>query len=350
MKILVVSGFLGAGKTTFIKELSRKTRRDFVVMENEYAQADIDRELLNEEKAVNIWELTEGCVCCSMKTDFASSILTIANTLDPEYLVVEPTGAAVLSRIIANIRQIEYERITLLRPITIVDADSFSLCLRDYRELFLDQLKTAGTIVVSRRSFSSEEEIRDFSKTLAEINPDASIQVPHYSQPPHPGGNHFFPAAMTAAEMSRKAHRKHRIWKHSVSMTSLFRVPCSFCGFWRTCPEGLSGKLSGQKALLPSQTPACALICQTAFTVLPALPETEGRTAFLSEQASGEPRFENFLCLAFWTYPPPPAILRGNRFCVCPGSPAENKENIRDKIRLGQADIWNLLRGFSERA
>ena len=181
MKILVVSGFLGAGKTTFIKELSRKTRRDFVVMENEYAQADIDRELLNEEKAVNIWELTEGCVCCSMKTDFASSILTIANTLDPEYLVVEPTGAAVLSRIIANIRQIEYERITLLRPITIVDADSFSLCLRDYRELFLDQLKTAGTIVVSRRSFSSEEEIRDFSKTLAEINPDASIQVPHYS-------------------------------------------------------------------------------------------------------------------------------------------------------------------------
>lgn len=81
MKILVVSGFLGAGKTTFIKELSRKTRRDFVVMENEYAQADIDRELLNEEKAVNIWELTEGCVCCSMKTDFASSILTIANTL-----------------------------------------------------------------------------------------------------------------------------------------------------------------------------------------------------------------------------------------------------------------------------
>ena len=92
MKILVVSGFLGAGKTTFIKEMAQKTKQDFVVMENEYGEVGIDKTILDEEKDINIWELTEGCICCSMKSDFASSILTIANTLDPEYLIVEPTG------------------------------------------------------------------------------------------------------------------------------------------------------------------------------------------------------------------------------------------------------------------
>ena len=63
MKILIVSGFLGAGKTTFIKEMAAKTGRDFVIMENEYGEAGIDSALLNQEKNINVWELTEGCVC-----------------------------------------------------------------------------------------------------------------------------------------------------------------------------------------------------------------------------------------------------------------------------------------------
>ena len=124
MRILVVSGFLGAGKTTFIKELARRTREDFSVMENEYGQVGIDGQLLAEKEMpesgeedagkLNIWELTEGCICCSMKSDFASSILTIANTIDPEYLIVEPTGVGMLSNVMNNIRLIQYERISLL--------------------------------------------------------------------------------------------------------------------------------------------------------------------------------------------------------------------------------------------
>ena len=133
MKILVVSGFLGAGKTTFIKEMSKQTGRDFVVMENEYAEAGMDRAFLEEEKQINVWQLTDGCICCSMKNDFATSILTIANTLDPEYLIVEPTGIGVLSSVMENIRQIEYERITLLSPVTIIDANTFARCMAEYR-------------------------------------------------------------------------------------------------------------------------------------------------------------------------------------------------------------------------
>lgn len=116
MKILIVSGFLGAGKTTFIKEMSRKLDRDFVVMENEYGETNMDETFLQDNEKLNIWEMTEGCICCTMKADFASSVLTIANTLDPEYLIVEPTGVGMLSNVIQNIRQIEYERITLASP------------------------------------------------------------------------------------------------------------------------------------------------------------------------------------------------------------------------------------------
>ena len=108
MKILVVSGFLGAGKTTFIRTLAERTKKDFAVMENEYGAVNVDGDLLEQTNDLNIWELTEGCICCSMQNDFATSILTIANTVDPEYLIVEPTGVGMLSKIIENIQKIEY--------------------------------------------------------------------------------------------------------------------------------------------------------------------------------------------------------------------------------------------------
>ena len=182
MKILIVSGFLGVGKTTFIKEMAAKTGRDFVIMENEYGEAGIDSALLNQEKNINVWELTEGCVCCTMKADFASSVLTIANTLDPEYLIVEPTGVGMLSNIIQNIRQISYERILLLKPVTIVDADSFDFSRRMYGEILTDQIRAAGTVVISKRSFSSVSEASGLLDYIRKINPGACIQYEHYSR------------------------------------------------------------------------------------------------------------------------------------------------------------------------
>lgn len=88
--------------------------------------------------SLNIWELTEGYICCSMQTDFATSILTIANTVDPEYLIVEPTGVEMLSKIIENIQKIEYERITLLEPITILDGTMYERCMEEFSEICKD--------------------------------------------------------------------------------------------------------------------------------------------------------------------------------------------------------------------
>ncbi len=186
MKILIISGFLGAGKTTFIKSLSKHTGREIAILENEYGEVGVDGDVLRADSAqsigkVNIWELTEGCICCSTRGDFAASVLTIANTVDPEYLVVEPTGVGMLSNIIANLQQIEYERITLLAPVTIVDGQSFYSNLKEYPEIYRDQIREAKTVFVSKLENASQEERRKVRQDIEKICPTGDIIAEHYS-------------------------------------------------------------------------------------------------------------------------------------------------------------------------
>ena len=184
MKILVVSGFLGAGKTTFIEALSRKAKREFPVMENEYGEEGIDGSFL-ERDSLKVWELTEGCICCSLKSDFASSILTIANTLNPEYLLVEPTGVGLLSSVLRNIAKIEYERISLLEPVTVVDINCVDSYLRSFSEIYSDQIKNARNIVLSKCEEADESLVDDAVSKLRLINTEAHIiRTPYDSIPP----------------------------------------------------------------------------------------------------------------------------------------------------------------------
>lgn len=184
MKILVISGFLGAGKTTFIKTMSEKTGRDFVVFENEYAQADIDKALLSKDSNLNIWELTENCICCSGKQDFASTILTISNTLDPEFLLVEPTGVAKLSSILQNIKGVQYERISILKPVTILDGTCMERQIKEYSDIYLDQIKTSDQIVVSKMEHVAAEDRGYVTNQIEKLNPCANILDNHYSMQP----------------------------------------------------------------------------------------------------------------------------------------------------------------------
>ena len=119
MKILLVSGFLGAGKTTFIKEMAKNINLEFVILENEYADIGIDGDFL-DEKNLNVWEMSEGCICCSMKGDFKSSIKRIYSEINPEYLIIEPTGVGMLSSIVENIREIDNNDIEILNPLTLI--------------------------------------------------------------------------------------------------------------------------------------------------------------------------------------------------------------------------------------
>ena len=184
MKVLVVSGFLGAGKTTFIKKMLEVTKKSLVILENEYGSVGLDGQFLNEGKTsdkINIWELTEGCICCSVKSDFATSVLTIANTLDPEYLIVEPTGVGMLSAVLQNIRRIEYERISLLQPLTIIDATCFDADRVRYGDIYIDQIHHAARILFSKTERVDVAEQTAIMDAIAALNPDAILENEHYA-------------------------------------------------------------------------------------------------------------------------------------------------------------------------
>lgn len=206
MKVLIISGFLGAGKTTFIKELVKKTKREYVIFENEFGDVNIDGDILknnnvntnenekiklkndikiNSENTKNnnditIWESTSGCVCCNTKADFLSSLVLIDNSLNPDFLIVEPSGVAFLSNIINNIKKINYERIQLLSPITIVDASTYFLYKKKYNDILIDQIKISDIVQLSKTDSISYEEIEQIKNDISEINQKAKIFVESY--------------------------------------------------------------------------------------------------------------------------------------------------------------------------
>ena len=184
MNILVISGFLGAGKTTFIKKMVEMTNKNFVILENEYGELGLDKKFLEDSTSrdINIWELTEGCICCSVKSDFATSILTIANSLDPEYLIVEPTGVGMLSNVLKNIQKIEYERITLLKPITIIDVNCYDKDMQNFPEIYKDQIANSNKIIFSKTEQLSSSEINRIIENIKNINNDLTSEFEHYSK------------------------------------------------------------------------------------------------------------------------------------------------------------------------
>ena len=179
MKILLVSGFLGAGKTTFIKELAKDINLEFVVLENEYADIGVDKDFL-DEKNLNVWEMSEGCICCSMKGDFKSSIKRIYSEINPEYLVVEPTGIGMLSSIIENIREINNNDIEILSPLTLIDITSFNEYLETFNNFFIDNLKNTGKVMLTKLENSNHFEIENIKNEILRINNNLEIITTDY--------------------------------------------------------------------------------------------------------------------------------------------------------------------------
>lgn len=176
MKIIVVSGFLGAGKTTFIKQVLKCITRNIIVLENEYAESNIDKlELSSSIDEKKIWELTEGCICCNRKESLIQSIISIASVLSPEYLIIESTGLAELQNIIYNIKRIEYEYIKYCGAITIVDLNMISTCLKE--KIFLNQIKYADAILLSKTKYKSRSEIESCRSFIHQLNASAQIKT-----------------------------------------------------------------------------------------------------------------------------------------------------------------------------
>ena len=179
MKVLLVSGFLGAGKTTFIKEMSKNINLEFVVLENEYADIGVDGDFL-DEKNLNVWEMSEGCICCSMKGDFKSSIKRIYSEINPEYLIIEPTGVGMLSSIIENIREINNNDIEILSPLTLIDVTSFNEYLKTFNNFFIDNLKNTREIILTKLNSFNSFDIENIKNEISKINNNLEIIIDDY--------------------------------------------------------------------------------------------------------------------------------------------------------------------------
>ena len=179
MKILLVSGFLGAGKTTFIKEMAKNINLEFVVLENEYADIGVDGDFL-DEKNLNVWEMSEGCICCSMKGDFKSSIKRIYSEINPEYLIIEPTGVGMLSSIVENIREIDNNDIEILNPLTLIDVTSFNEYLETFNNFFIDNLKNTGKVILTKLENYNPFDIENIKDEILKINSDLEIITDDY--------------------------------------------------------------------------------------------------------------------------------------------------------------------------
>ena len=179
MKVLLVSGFLGAGKTTFIKEMSKNINLEFVVLENEYADIGVDGDFL-DEKNLNVWEMSEGCICCSMKGDFKSSIKRIYSEINPEYLIIEPTGVGMLSSIIENIREINNNDIEILSPLTLIDVTSFNEYLKTFNNFFIDNLKNTGIVILTKLESFNPFDVESIKSEILKTNSNLEIITTDY--------------------------------------------------------------------------------------------------------------------------------------------------------------------------
>lgn len=186
MQILIISGFLGAGKTTFIKELIKRTDKNPVIMENEYGANNLDSlELQDSAKGsdeVKVLEFMEGCVCCTMKDSFVNSVLAIYSSLCPEYLIIEPTGVGKLSSIIENLKPILNTVIFMLEPVVILSPLTFRQNMNEWPDLYTDQIANAGKIVFSKCENASADELKDIADQIRKINPSATIVSEHYTK------------------------------------------------------------------------------------------------------------------------------------------------------------------------
>ena len=159
IKIDIISGFLGAGKTTLIKKLFKSSLKNEKVclIENEFGEIGIDGSFL-KESGVNIKEINSGCICCSLVGDFATSMKEVISTYNPDRIIVEPSGVGKLSDIINAVKTVE-EDLELNILCCVVDGKKAKMQIRNFGEFLKDQISFAKTIVVTKVDLIDEDNI-----------------------------------------------------------------------------------------------------------------------------------------------------------------------------------------------
>ncbi|MCH5248665.1 MAG: GTP-binding protein [Lachnospiraceae bacterium] len=176
-KIDIVSGFLGAGKTTLIKKLLKEALSDtkVVLIENEFGEIGIDGGFL-KEAGIEIKEMNSGCICCSLVGDFATSLKEVLSTYTPERIVIEPSGVGKLSDVMKAVQgAMKDESVELNSAVAVVDACKCKMYIKNFGEFFVNQIEHAGTIILSRTDKLNEEKLSACVDMIREHNAKATI-------------------------------------------------------------------------------------------------------------------------------------------------------------------------------
>ncbi|MCM1088992.1 MAG: GTP-binding protein [Muribaculaceae bacterium] len=176
-KIDIVSGFLGAGKTTLIKKLLKEALADtkVVLIENEFGEIGIDGGFL-KEAGIEIKEMNSGCICCSLVGDFAASLKEVLSVYTPERVLIEPSGVGKLSDVMKAVQgAMQNTEVVLNSAVAVVDACKCKMYLKNFGEFFINQIEHAGTIILSRTDKLSEEKIAACVEMIREHNQKAVV-------------------------------------------------------------------------------------------------------------------------------------------------------------------------------
>lgn len=173
----IFSGFLGAGKTMLIKKLLSENAyiSNTVIIENEFGEVSIDGAILKESN-LKIKEINAGCICCQVSGNFGDSILEVLKKYEPENIIIEPSGVAKLSEIIKILEQIKFiDKIEIRNVITLIDINNYKLYLENFKEFYIDQIKHANKIVMSRTQYADENLINEVKMSLEKLNSKAIV-------------------------------------------------------------------------------------------------------------------------------------------------------------------------------
>lgn len=176
-KIDIISGFLGAGKTTLIKKLLKEAlgQEKVVLIENEFGEIGIDGDFL-KEAGIQVTEMNSGCICCSLVGDFGTALKEVVSKYAPDRIIIEPSGVGKLSDVIKAVqKEAENCRLSLNSFVTVADAKKCKMYMKNFGEFYNNQVEYAGTIILSRTEQMQEEKLQNAVELIREHNQKAAV-------------------------------------------------------------------------------------------------------------------------------------------------------------------------------
>lgn len=214
-KVDVISGFLGAGKTTLIQKLIKDVfaGKKVVLVENEFGEIGIDGGFL-QEAGITINEINGGCVCCTLQGDFHDALEKVENTYHPDHIIIEPSGVGKLSDILSIVKSVE--GLELNSYSAVVDAKRCKIYHKNFKEFFDDQISTACCVILSRTQMVNEEKLNEDVSIIRELNPDVRIITTPWDDlngesiyEAMTGSSNGFPEELEELDFDEEEHEHH---------------------------------------------------------------------------------------------------------------------------------------------